>query len=212
VPGFDAIIIPGGGVLADGSLPEWIQPRFQRAVEMQADGPFLALSGGTHHKPSPLDAAGRPIFEAYAGARFLLERGVPAERIFTEISSYDTIGNAFFARAQHCDVRQWRRLLIVNGEFHMPRTEAIFRWVFGLAPVVDYQLQFETTPDSGMPEEERALRGERERASLAALPAVTSRVSTLAGLHRFLYREHAAYAVDRATAVRPVIAELARIY
>ena len=63
-----------------------------------------------------------------------------SSRILAETCSYDTIGNAFFARTVHTDPRGLRRLLIVNSKFHMPRTEAIFRWVFGAAPDCGYDL------------------------------------------------------------------------
>ena len=131
---FDAVVIPGGGLREDGSLPPWIAACFDLAVKRQPDGPFLALSGGSPHKPPPLDATGRPVFEAVAGAGYLLGRGIPSHRIYTEISSYDTIGNAYFARVQHTDVRGWRRLLVVSREPHAARVEAVFRWLFALEP------------------------------------------------------------------------------
>ena len=52
--------------------------------------------------------------------------------------SLDTIANAFFLRTIHTDPAGWtrleevledvyRRLLVINNEFHMPRTEEIFK-------------------------------------------------------------------------------------
>lgn len=209
---FDAIIIPGGGVLPDGTLPPWSAARFERALECQSTGPFIALSGGTPHRPSPIDRSGRPIFESHAGARYLLRRGVPSDRIITEISSYDTIGNAFFARVQHTDVRGWRRLLIVNSAFHMQRTEAIFRFVFSLPPERRYQLDFETTSDHTMPEAIRVPRLVREAASLASLPARTEGLRSLADLHAWLYRDHGAYRAESVIVPRETDPDLAGLY
>jgi hypothetical protein len=209
---FDAVIIPGGGVRPDGKLPPWAAARFDRAVERQPGGPFIALSAGTPHLANPLDPTGRPVFEAYAGVRYLLELGVPSDCIFTEISSYDTIGNAYFARVQHTDVRGWRRLLIVNNAFHMPRTEAIFRFVFGLRPDGGYELEFDTTPDTGMPDEIRIPRMEREAASLESLPQRMTGIGSLADLHAWLYRDHAAYRAESAIASRAPDPSLARLY
>ncbi len=51
---------------------------------------------------------------------------MPAERIWAETASLDTIGNAYFARVIHTDPAGLRRLLVVNSAFHMPRTRMIF--------------------------------------------------------------------------------------
>jgi hypothetical protein len=41
-------------------------------------------------------------------------------------------GNGFFALTQHVIPRRWRRMAVVTSDFHMPRSHAIFEWVFGL--------------------------------------------------------------------------------
>jgi hypothetical protein len=54
----------------------------------------------------PLDDTGFPVFESTASARYLYERHlVPPALLLIEASSYDTIGNAFWARTSHIDVR-----------------------------------------------------------------------------------------------------------
>lgn len=209
---FDAVIIPGGGVCDDGTLPPWAAARFHLALELEPDGPFIALSGGTPHRLTPLDPHGRPVFEALAGARYLLERGVPDHRIYTEISSYDTIGNAFFARVQHTDVRNWRRLLIVNSAFHMARTEAIFRWMFSLAPERGYELTFATSADCGMPEDIRSARIAREQVSLAQFRETAKQLQNLAQVHEWLYADHGAYQAESVLAAPVHDPKLSRLY
>ncbi len=44
----------------------------------------------------------------------------------------------------------------------MPRTEAIFRWVFGAAPDCGYSLAFEATEDIGLSPEALKARAEKE--------------------------------------------------
>lgn len=60
-----AIIILGGGLLPDGSLPPHTLLRVERAVEIyhQLEGHvvIIPLSGGTPHKPNPLDPQARQI-------------------------------------------------------------------------------------------------------------------------------------------------------
>src|SRR5689334_14924059 len=130
---FDAIIVPGGGVREGGALPKWVQRRFDLALSHWQGEYIICLSAGTTYKPLPRDEQGYPVFESIAGARYLLMNGIPANKILTEASSYDTIGNAYFARTIHTDPLGLRHLLVITSAFHMPRTRAIFEWVFGLS-------------------------------------------------------------------------------
>jgi uncharacterized SAM-binding protein YcdF (DUF218 family) len=190
---FDAVLIPGGGLMPSGELTPFVRARLDRALAHSADF-YIALSAGTTHLPPPLDARGYPIPESIPAAQYLHERGVPRGRILIETSSYETIGNAFFTRTIHADPRDLRRLLIVNSRFHMPRTEAIFRWVFGAAPARGYDLSFESTEDIGLSPEALEARAERERASLAGIHNAAASITTLSGIHQWLFTEHGAYA------------------
>ncbi len=209
---YDAVIVPGGGVRADGTIPAWVENRFDIAQERCGGAAILCLSSGTVHKPPPLDRTGRPVLEAEAGARYLLAHGIPAARIYTETASLDTIGNAFFARAMHTDVRRWLRLLIVNSDFHMPRTQAIFRWVFELAPQQGYTLEFEAVPNIGMEAADLAFRVARERESLESLHPVIDSIRWLEQLHEFLFTRHGAYSAAALSEPREVSPELSRVY
>jgi hypothetical protein len=190
---FDAILIPGGGLTASGELLPFVVPRLDRAVAHSADF-YIPLSAGTPHLPPPRDRHGYPVFEAISAARYLNQRSVPRERILAEISSYDTIGNAFFARALHTDPRGLRRLLVVNSDFHMPRTEAIFRWVFSVTPDRGYELTFECVGNLGLSETSLAVRADRERGSLEVVRDLALRILTFADLHQWIYTRHPAYA------------------
>src|SRR5215472_440663 len=145
---YDAVIIPGGGVRPGGELPAWVKPRLDRALELAGDAWLMPLSAGTPHRPPPLDAHGFPILEARAGAEYLIARGADPRRILMEAASYDTIGNAYFSRVIHAIPRGFRRVLIITSEFHMPRTEAAFRWIWEMpAPGGACTLEFECVPD-----------------------------------------------------------------
>jgi uncharacterized SAM-binding protein YcdF (DUF218 family) len=79
--------------------------------------PILCLSAGTAHLPQLLEAnSGLPIWEATSSAAYLSTRYNMSHNVFVETTSYDTIGNAFFARTSHSDIVGWRRLLIVTNE------------------------------------------------------------------------------------------------
>ncbi len=119
---YDCVFIPGGGLREDGSLPPWTIARLDAALEVQDRAErLITLSGGTVHKPPPLDPAGYPVFESRKAAGYLVGAGVSPERVLTEICSYDTIGNAYFARALFSDPMALASCLVITSEFHMPR-------------------------------------------------------------------------------------------
>lgn len=183
---YDLIVVPGGGLRADGSLHPWVTARFDRALEIRRSEPILCLSAGTPYKPPPIHERGRPIFEAAAGARYLLSRGINCASVLMEAASWDTIGNAYFARVMHADVRGWRRLLVINSAFHIERTEVIFRWIFSLGPERCYQLTFESVTDIDLPAEDLRYRRRHEQARLANACALRDRIRSMAALHAFL--------------------------
>jgi hypothetical protein len=115
--------------------------------------------GGTPHKPTILDNNGYALHEATMCASYLIGRGVPPPAIMKEISSYDTIGNAYFSLVIHAIPAGWRHIAVVTskhcacssraahssmhafnrrgcavaGDFHMPRTQQLFTDIYGLA-------------------------------------------------------------------------------
>jgi uncharacterized SAM-binding protein YcdF (DUF218 family) len=146
------------------------------------------------------------VDEAAASAAYLVARGVAASRVLLESWSLDTIGNAAFARLMHADPGGWSRLLLITSAFHMPRTRAIFEWVFALPPTLPtpvraaarasaLQLEYEEVTESGLADddvlqsrrlkEEQALRVLRE----STIPAIRD----LRALHDFLFVHHGAY-------------------
>jgi hypothetical protein len=177
-----------------------VAARFDRALELSDGALLMPLSAGTPHRPPPLDARGFPITEARAGAEYLVARGADPRRILVEASSWDTIGNACFSRTLHAIPRGLERLLVVNSAFHMPRTEAVFRWVYALdGPGPRCAVEFETVPDIGIEPEILQARMEKEAARLSALDALRRRIATLSELHRWLFAEHCAYAAGGGT-------------
>lgn len=195
----DAVLIPGGGVTATGEVAPWVKVRLDRAIALHPQTSyFIPMSAGTTHKPPPLDAKSFPVLESIAAARYLLEHGIAGNHILPETTSFDTIGNAYFARVQHTDPLSLRRLHVITSEFHLPRTQAIFGWIFGLpCPQLPYQLTFEAVPDIEMSQAALLARRERERASLQRVEQLRSQLTTLPDVHRWLYTEHEAYAVAK---------------
>lgn len=136
----DAILVLGGGVPASLEEPPlYVQRRLDDAaavVSMRKQGqssigargriatsaadrpslPILCLSAGTAHRGQLLSPLGLPIWESTSSAAYLARRHHISTNVYLETTSYDTIGNAFFARTSHTDIVDWKRLLIVTNE------------------------------------------------------------------------------------------------
>lgn len=94
--GISVIVVPGGGLLEDGSLPPHSLKRVEKAVELYWADPssvIVTLSAGTTHKPNPRDQFSFPLYESSAALKYLVSKGIPTENILEEKLSLDTIGN-----------------------------------------------------------------------------------------------------------------------
>ena len=197
---YHAIIIPAGGQTDSGppehvqARLERAAHLYETSPEPK---PYVITTAwGTPHKPCPHDTAGFERHEAQDNAQFLLARGVDASRILEESVrrafarcaafaspadygsmfdlhvqvSLETVGNAYFTRVLHTDVRALRRLAIVNNHFHMARTKAVFEHVFRVPQRegeldTTYELDFVEVEDR-LPEDVRDARSRKEAASI----------------------------------------------
>ena len=172
---------------------------------------IVCNGGGTTHKPKYVDAAGYAVPEAALMGRELVKLGVPAERVALEGYSDDTIGNAFFLRVMHADLRpDWTRVRVITSAFQMRRTRAIYDWVFSLRPLPvgkpRYELSYEPVSDEGaLPERVLRSRRRRENASLRAFLSgdLVARTS-LSDVHRWLYLKHSGYTATGYLSKKPL--------
>ena len=157
---------------------------------------ILSLSAGTAHVPQLLSTDGLPIWESTASAAYLeTQHGLSSK---VETTSYDTIGNAFFARVGHTDLMEnWKNLLIVTNEFHMERSKAIFEWIYRLGDQKRYNLYFLESPNVGLSAEALEARRQRESKSLQSVHALSQKYQTLPAVYRWLSTEHDLYTGGR---------------
>ncbi len=194
---YDAILIPGGGINDNGEPHPWVKTRLDHAIKIHDTEYIITLSAGTVHKRTPRAKNGFPIFESVAAARYLINRGVNPDTILTEASSYDTIGNAYFSRVIHAEPGGFKKLLIITSEFHMPRTKAIFQWMYSLDnPDGKYHLTFDAVPDTGISTADLQARHDKEAHSLKQFLKNTAHIHTLRDCHQWLFTEHAAYSLS----------------
>lgn len=219
----EAILVLAGGQLPGGGLPVWVERRLDKALQLQKlNGPecrIVCLGNGTPYRRPLLTPEGFVIHESSSCAEYLIRKGVPVSVLLKEWGSYDTIGNGFFALTQHAIPRRWRRMAVVTSDFHMPRSRAIFEWVFGLQgagtsiqpqannrPVVYFTtsgsrsqgfiLQYHSVSDDGIDPSIIEARRVKERKSLENLMILSPGISTLSDFHAWFHAEHKCYNVE----------------
>jgi hypothetical protein len=82
------------------------------------------------------------VTEADAMAAYARAAGAPANALFVEDESRDTIGNAWFTRRRWLEPNDWRAIRVVTTDYHIPRAAWIFRKVLGH----DYDVAFSAAP------------------------------------------------------------------
>mmetsp|Transcript_82948 Transcript_82948/g.230399 ORF Transcript_82948/g.230399 Transcript_82948/m.230399 type:complete len:280 (+) Transcript_82948:80-919(+) len=206
----DLLIVLAGGVDESGRPLCAVHERLLVAARMlpQRNGSstldlpaVLMNGGGMAWKPRFTDVNGFAVPEAALMARELANMSeIPTENMYLEGFSEDTIGNAFFARTMHADLRpDWQRILVITSRFHMARARAIYRWIFSLKPLPSkgrYELEFREANDSCVEARALARRRRQEADSLkkfreGSLP----KMRTLSQVHRFLYQRHGGYSL-----------------
>ena len=132
----DAIVVLGRGVNADGTLPLAARARVERAVALFKAGiaPRLIASGRNSLMAEQLP----PVTEAAAMGSFATALGVPAEAVFLEDQSRDTIGNAYFTARRYLEPNGWDAIRVVTSDYHVPRTSWIFQKIVGSAIDVSF--------------------------------------------------------------------------
>jgi uncharacterized SAM-binding protein YcdF (DUF218 family) len=146
----DAVVVLGGGIEANGSLPEMARARVDRAVQLFHAGiaPRLILSGRCGlASPDPV------VTEAAAMAAYAVERGVPQSVLLLEEESRDTMGNAYFTREMYLAPNDWTSIRVVTSDFHLSRAAWVFRKILGS----HYDFSFVSSP-SGLPPRALILR------------------------------------------------------
>eukprot|EP00924_Labyrinthula_sp_SR-Ha-C_P006261 snap_masked-scaffold_31-processed-gene-1.26-mRNA-1 protein AED:0.28 eAED:0.29 QI:0/-1/0/1/-1/1/1/0/227 len=201
---YDAVFILGGG--APSSIvepPQWVQERCKVALELAKDETFdiLCLSGGSAHARQTIRNNGLPLFESQATASFLLDR-LPETfqgKVYFETSSYDTIGNAYFARTAFGDVFNWNKICVITSSWHMKRTKLIFETVFSLNNSIGkaskYDFTFLEAPEIFLGKEEVIARNNREENSIHNFQKLLreNKFPSLKEFSLWLFTEHKMY-------------------
>ena len=130
------------------------------------------------------------------------------------------MGNAYFTRVLHTDVRALHRLAIINNRFHMERTRHVFGHVFAVPPregqpSAAYELEF-VEVDDRLPKDVLEARLAKEAIAaprFAPGGAWQASTPTLREMHEWVHQENTAYASSRLLEERaPIDPELLKSY
>lgn len=119
------IVVLGGGINPDGSLPKHQFARLDRANEIFFEIPDskIILCGKysfLYEENTP------PITEARAMQSYLIQKGIDSKDLILEEDSKDTIGNAYYLKKNTLKDTEFEKLIIITSEFHLERVKFIF--------------------------------------------------------------------------------------
>jgi len=123
----DFVIVLGAGLRPDGRVPPLLASRLDRGRDVWATldrqaadvKPVMIVSGGK--------GSDERVSEASAMAAYLVNRGVPADRIVLEDQSRSTEENLVFSKAIMDQLRPGARATVVTSDFHAFRAALLAR-------------------------------------------------------------------------------------
>ena len=117
-PNYDAIIVLGAQVKADGTLSVQLTWRMDAAIEAyeKKNVPVVVCGAQGSDEPCP---------EAEAMREYLIGKGIPEELILTDPESFNTNENLENAQRLLDGFPGVKRVLIVTSDYHVPRSLAI---------------------------------------------------------------------------------------
>ena len=68
---------------------------------------------------------------AYAFRSFLENKGIPKEKIISDINSRDTVGDAIFSKIYLVKNYKPKTFFIISSDYHIKRVEIIFKSIYG---------------------------------------------------------------------------------
>ena len=205
------ILIPGGGggskESANPGYPEWTKRRIVDAntfyaglsLAEQEKTLFVLLSAGSFNSPNSLQMDKRVIFECQHMIDHLKELGIPKEKIFGDIFSWDTVTNGLSLRllldglAVYQSIDTSIQIEVFISDFHFQRMEAVLTWILGLEPSLlsakKVHLNMHSVHSNGIPEltpETLQERAKHEAKGAEIILANSKKVRTVQEFYAFI--------------------------
>lgn len=135
----DVIIILGGRINTDGTLPDLPRGRVDEGVRRYKNNEASKILM-TGNYGFWLDWSREIPMRSEAGAmkEYAESLGVSGHDVLVEAVSKDTLGNAYFTKINILEPNKYRNVIVVTSDFHIDRTKYIFDLVFGPTYAIDY--------------------------------------------------------------------------
>lgn len=125
------IVIVLGSRLTGKVVHDELRGRLDSALDtVDSDRVFIVSGGITNIHVG--------ISEAEAMASYLVDKGIPEERIIKEERSTDTIENGYYTRLIVEGMPSFETIYVVSSCYHMPRVKFIFDNCFGKPNKLDF--------------------------------------------------------------------------
>lgn len=158
---------------------------------------FLAISAGSLNGANQRLADNRVIFESQYTMQHLKLLGIPENKIFGDIFSWDTITNGlylrqyvegYFVTCQHknCEII----IEVFISDFHLNRIRASFEWILSLKPNLSFQynLIMHAIPSTNIfQSNDLSIREKHELEGLKRIERNKNKIKSLPDLYHFLY-------------------------
>ena len=187
------IIILGGGLTQNYKLPEWVKKRCDIGIQIYKDDPknflFITASGGSYHY-RPKIIGNFVEFESCIISKYLIDKGIPSDKIYRESSSYDTIGNMYFIKTTLTDPLDLKNLIIITSDFHIQRSKILANFIFNLD--AEYNIQY-IEIKSDVDDEIYSNRIKKEENSIKKFILDMNNINNLKDFTNWLFNNHACY-------------------
>ena len=124
---YDVIVVLGGGINGDGSLPDLTRYRVETGVELYQRyvAPYLLMSGSR-----PLNSS-HETTEASLMKNHADDLGAYRMHVLLEQKSTSTETNAECTKRDILEPRDWKKLVLITSDFHIERAGEIFKAILG---------------------------------------------------------------------------------
>ena len=195
------IFVLAGGLKEDGSVHDFVKSRLDKAIQLyndykkiNIDSVIIVMGGGTYHKPPILNKEKYVIHESSSCASYLHKAGIPAQYIYREWSSYDTIANGYYAFLTYILPLNICNCRLITSEFHIERASTIFDYFNKIIYDNKLSIIYIQTSNTNLPQNILCEREKREKTSNENFKQnIVKNINTLYDFTTWFYSEHGAY-------------------
>ena len=113
---------------SNGQLNEESSNRALKGIELyfSTKAKFIVTCGWAYRSDSAITIA--DAFFEFIKTNSIIHK----DKIFLEKGSRDTVGDAYFTKANLAIPNSWKNIYVVTSDYHVPRAQEIFNFIYGL--------------------------------------------------------------------------------